>query len=253
VNNDLFTGLLIASGLLMASRLLEEPGSRFALLLGLVVAAAVLAKGQGTVLLLLAVVAVALLARRRNLTPLMFALTFFPGLIAFLGWSIWTWNRYETLNGSEAYLDLVGAGHPLGLIDFVGELWLNGWSSYWGAYDGGTLRWVTGFIILAALVAGLVGLLTGPGAWWRQQDERDRLILTGVVLVGLLLAAWIANDSGLADPHGRMFIGVVPAVVTLTITGIRRLAGDVVAVQTGIAAVALSGVYFLYWYLPFFY
>ena len=71
--------------------------------------------------------------------------------------------------------------------------------------------------------------------------------------VGLLGAAWVANDSGLAHPHGRMFIGAFPALSTLSIAGIRRLAGDIAAIQTGIGAVALSSVYFLSWYMPFFY
>ena len=253
VNNDLLAGLLLAAGTLMAGRLLEDRRNDEALLLGLMAAAAILTKGQGVVLLLVAVTAVALLLGRRQLTATIFALAVGPGLTALAGWSLWTWARYDTLNSSQAFLDLVGPFESLGLVDIAGELWLNGWSSYWGAYDGGSLRWITGMIVLAAIVAGLTGLVTGPRSWLDGLEGRDRLILSGVLLGGLLATAWVANDSGLAHPHGRMLIGAFPALTTLTVAGLRRLGGDVVVIQMGIATVGLSAVYFLFWYLPFFY
>ena len=182
VNNDLLTGLLLASGLLLATRVLERPRTDNSLLLGLLVAGAVLTKGQGLVLLLIAVAACALLLLRRQLTLRTLGLILVPGLLAFAAWTIWTWERYGTVNGSEAFLDLVGAAAPLGVVDFAGELWLNGWSSYWGAYDGGVLRWVTGLLILVVLAAGLYGISFGPEGWWKREESRDRLVLTGVLL-----------------------------------------------------------------------
>lgn len=253
VNNDLLAGLLLAAGTLMAARVLDDRRTDQALALGLLTGAAILTKGQGAVLLLVAVAACALLLARRQLTVTLFALSIGPGLVALAGWGIWTWNRYGTVNSVDAYLDLVGTTEPLGLLGFVEELWLNGWSSYWGAYDGGTLRWITGGIILVTVGAGLAGLFIGRRSWLERDEYRERLILCAVLFAGLLGAAWVANDSGLAHPHGRMMIGAFPALITLSVAGIRRLAGDIVVIQVGILTVALSGVYFLFWYLPFFY
>ncbi len=253
VNNDLLAGLFLASGTLMAARLLDDRRQDQALFLGLLTAAAVLTKGQGIVLLLVAATACGLLLARRQLSLSLLLMALAPGVLALAGWTAWTWARYETLNGADAYLDTVGVAETLGIGGFIEELWLNGWSSYWGAYDGGLLRWATGTILLVVLVVGFVGLLRGAGSWWQRPEYRERLLLCGVLCVGLLGTVWFANDSGLAHPHGRMLIGAVPALTTLTVAGMRRLGGEVLAVQVGLLAVALSGVYFLFWYLPFFY
>ncbi len=237
----------------MASRLLEDRRTDQALFLGLLTAAAIMTKGQGAVLLLVAVAATAILLARRQLNARLLGLAIGPGVIALSGWSLWTWMRYDTVNSSQAFLDLVGAVEPLGVGQFISELWLNGWSSYWGAYDGGTLRWITGGIILVIVAAGFIGLILRPESWLDSAEGRDRLILSGTLVAGLLAAAWVANDSGLAHPHGRMLIGAFPALTTLTIAGIRRLGGDIAVLQAGIATVTLSSVYFLFWYMPFFY
>ncbi|CAN5697020.1 hypothetical protein BH23CHL2_BH23CHL2_02050 [soil metagenome] len=253
VNNDLLAGLLLASGTLMASRLIGDRRNDQALYVGMIGAAAVLTKGQGAILLLVAVAAAGLLLYRKQLTVSMFLLMLAPGIVAMSVWSAWTYTHYDKINGANAFLDLVGSSRSLGVVDFTGELWLNSWSSYWGAYDAGTLRWVTGIILLIAVAAGLAGLFAGRDPWHRSSRGRQRLLLAGVLVAGMLAALWVANDSGLAHPHGRMLLGLFPALVTLTIAGIRRLGGDIAAIQVGALTVALSAVYFLFWYLPFFY
>ena len=253
VNNDLMAGLLIAAGALVASRLIEERSAGNALLLGLIGGAAALTKGQGAVVLLAAVVAVGLLLHRRQLTARIFLLALGPGIVALVAWGAWTYVEYGVLNGGNAFLDLVGPSQSLGLVDFAGNLWLNGWSSYWGAYDGGTLRWMTGVVTLAFGGAGMAGLAVGRGSWLQRADGRDRLLLTGTLVAGMLAALWVANDSGLAHPHGRMLLGIFPALVTLTVVGLRHMGGDIAAIQACAVLVALSGAYFLFWYLPFFY
>jgi len=253
VSNDLLAGLLLAAGTLMASRLLEERRIDQAVFLGLLGAAAVLTKGHGAVLLLVTVAALGLLLYRGQLTPVIFAAALGPGVAALVGWGLWTEARYGTFNGSNAFLDLVVPFDALGPFGFLEELWFNAWSSYWGAYDGGWLRWITGMLWLGIGIAGLAGLLTGRGGWTRTVEGRQRLLLAGALALGLLAALWAANSSGLAHPHGRMLIGIFPVLVTLAAAGLRRLGGDILALQVGVAAVALSGVYYLTWFLPFFY
>lgn len=252
-SNDLLAGLFLAAGTLMASRLLEDRRIDQALFLGLLGAAAVLTKGHGVVLLMVTVVALGLLLYRRQLTPVVFCAALLPGVVAFIGWGLWTQARYGTFNGSNAFLDMVVPFESLGVPSFLEELWFNAWSSYWGAYDGGWLRWVTGMVILGIVIAGMMGLLAGRDDWGQTAEGRQRLILSGALALGLLAALWAANASGLAHPHGRMLIGIFPALVTLTAAGLRRIGGDLLAAQLGFAAVALSGLFFLYWFLPFFY
>ncbi|MEZ4521253.1 MAG: glycosyltransferase family 39 protein [Thermomicrobiales bacterium] len=253
VNNDLLAGLMIAAGTLMASRLLEDRRTDQALFLGLIGAAAVLTKGQGSILLLVTLAALAILLRRRQLTASIFLLAIGPGVVGFLIWGAWTYSQYDVINSANAFVDIVGRSQSLGVADFVGELWLNSWSSYWGAYDGGSLRLITGLVLLLVSVSGAIGLFIGRDGWQSTAQHRDKLILCAVLFGGMIAALWIANDSGLAHPHGRMLLGVFPPLVTLVVAGVRRLGGDMAAVQIGALSVALSAAYFLFWYLPFFY
>lgn len=252
VNNDLMASLLIAAGTLMASRLLEDVRLDQALFLGLLTAAAVLTKSHGAVLLLVIVVAFAILQRRRQLRPAIALLALAPGLAALAGWTLWTWYRYDTLTGTDAFLDLVTPFEPLSLPVFIEELWLNGWSSYWGAYDGGLLRWVTGLAVLTAFAGGAAGIVRMRGGMDRDVVDQ-RLMLSGALAAGLLAAVWLANDSGLAHPHGRMILALYPALATLAAGGLCRLAGTQGAVIAAGGVIALSAVYYLGWFLPFFY
>jgi hypothetical protein len=252
VNNDLMAGLLIASGVLMASRLLENARLDQALLLGLLAGASILTKSHGAVLLLVAVAALALLYRRGTLRPALAVLTLVPGLVALAGWTLWTSDRYGTLTGADAFLDLVTPFEPLGPLRFLEALWLNAWSSYWGAYDGGWLRWATGVAIVGFVAAGIAGLVK---ARERIDWERytARLALAGALAVGLLLVVVLANESGLAGPHGRMILALYPPLATLAADGIHRLAGTLGVGIAGGGIVALSAVYYLGWFMPFFY
>ncbi len=253
VNNDLLVGAVLAAGVLMASRLLEDRRVDQAIFLGLLNSAAIISKGQGAVLLLVTIVALGILAHRRQGTPLIFAASLAPGILSLGAATIWNEVRYGHLTGASAFLDLVVPFEPLGPAGFVGEVWLNSWSSYWGAYDGGGLKWLTGIFLLLAMAAGLIGLFTGRNPWHRTPEGRQRLALTGTLVLGTLIALWIANDSGLAHPHGRMLLGVIPPVVTLTVAGFRRLAGETGVLQLGVAVVGLSAVFYVLWFVPLFY
>jgi hypothetical protein len=252
VNNDLMAALLIAAGVLLASRLLEDGRVDEAFLLGLLSGAALLTKSHGVLLLFVALAALAMLYRRQQLRPLVALLALGPGLVALAGWTLWTWSRYGALTGADAFLDLITPFEPLSPLSLLEALWLNGWSSYWGAYDGGLLRWITGFVIVAILAAGIAGIVRA-----RAEIEREvthaRLVLSGTLAICLLAVVVLANESGLAHPHGRMILALYPALATLAAGGLFRLAGAEGVVFACGSVVLLSAVYYLGWFLPFFY
>ena len=255
VNNDLLVGLLLASGTLLAARLLETRQVDVALYLGLVSGAAILTKGQGAVVLLVIAASIGLLTIRKQLTAKIATLIVIPPVACLLVWVFWTFTRYEQIVASSAFLDFVGPSQSLGVGDFALELWLNGWSSYWGSYaaQAGNLRPVTGILAGVAIVAGLAGVTTGRDAWLHGERGRERLVLIGALFVGLIAVMWIANSSGLARPHGRMMLGAYPAIATIVIGGIHRLLGEIAAIQVSAVSVGASAVFFLFWFMPFFY
>lgn len=245
VNNDLLAALFVSSGLLMAIRLLNGVTGQKAVILGALGAAAVLTKMHGVLLLALIALTLLILYRQQRLDRVTAAVTVLPGALATAGWTLWTYNRYGTLTGSGAFLDLTTPFDPLPVREFAANLWLNGWSSYWGAYDGGWLRIATGVLL------GLVAVVAAAGIT-RAGIRRSDLLLTATLAGGLIVTLWIANQGGLVHPHGRILLPVYPALGTLVAGGWSRWFGTGGAVAVAAIIVGASVFYFGYWFYPFF-
>lgn len=245
VNNDLLAGLLIATGTLMAARLVEDGRRDEALYLGGLGALAVLTKSHGVILLAVIAVALALLWRSGRLTPFIVAVTLLPGLTALAVWTGFIYNRYGTWTGSGAFLDLVEPFEPSSPFSFLEQLWLNTWTSYWSAYDGGWLRIVTGIVMAAIVIAGL---------WWLRANppRSEFLILTGTLALGLLIALIAGDRSGLVHPQGRIILPIIPPLAVLVMGGWYRRFNTTGPLAAAAVTVGLSGFFYLYWFYPFF-
>lgn len=245
VNNDLLAGLLIATGTMMAARLVEDSRRDEAPILGGLGAAAVLTKSHGVVLLAVIAVALLLLWRSGKLTPFIAAVSLLPGLTALAGWTLFIHNRYGTWTGAGAFLDLVEPFEPSSPLGFLEQLWLNTWTSYWSAYDGGWLRILTGITMLAIVIAGL---------WWLRANppRPEFLILTGTLALGLLIALITGDQSGLVHPQGRILLPLIPPLAVLVIGGWSHRFGTAGPLATAAVTVGLSGFFYLYWFYPFF-
>jgi hypothetical protein len=244
VNNDLLVAVLVGAAVLVASRLLSDPGLGRALLLGGLGAAAVLTKGQGGLVLVLAAVVVFVLGRRRALDVSTAVACLAPGLVALAAWAFVSHRRYGEWSPVDAFLDLVVPFQPLSTGTFAEGLVLNSWSSYWVAYDGGALRIVTGTVVAAIAVLGLVPLL-------RVGELRLALLLTGVVGAGLVATLWLGNARGLVHPQGRVLLPALAPVAALVAGGWHRWLGRAGAVAP-LAVAAMSAVFFVTWFQPFF-
>lgn len=248
VNNDLMAATLISLGLLSTLRLIDRPTTGNALIAGLVAAAAILTKSPGLISLGLLTIALWLIWRREKLSLTVIVATLAPGTIAFLLWTAFIYGRYETLTGSTAFLRLVVPFSPLPVGEFLVQVWLNGWSSYWSAYDGGWLRILIGLVSLGLIAGALYGVCTGK----RTPRIREGLLFTGLLGAALLAVLWVGNISGLVHPHGRIILPVYPALAALTAGGWTRLRHDaalVPAIIACLAALISAG----FWFLPFFY
>jgi hypothetical protein len=245
VNNDLLVAVLTGAAVLVAWRLLSDPGRGRALLLGGLGAAAVLTKGQGALVLALAAVVVVVLRRRRALDVSTAVACLAPGLVAVAAWALVSHQRYGEWSPVEAFLGFVVPFQRLSTGTFAEGLVLNSWSSYWVAYDGGTLRIVTGTVVAAIAVLGLVPLL-------RVGELRLALLLTGVLGTGLVIGLWLGNARGLVHPQGRVLLPVLPPVAALVAGGWHRWLGRAGAAAAPLAAAAMSAVFFVTWFQPFF-
>lgn len=248
VNNDLMSATLISVGLLATLRLLDRPDMRNAALAGLVAAAAILTKSPGLLALGVVVLGLGLIWRRGRLTPAVAVTAIGPGVVALLLWTAFIYERYGVLNGTAAFLDLVVPFDPLPVGEFFIRVWLNGWSSYWGAYDGGWLRVLIGIGGLGIIGVAAYGLAQSDAA----RRPYEGVVFTGALGVGLLAVLWVGNTSGLVHPHGRIMLPVYPALAALTAGGWSRLHRRWAVVPAGIAclgALISAG----YWFLPFFY
>lgn len=245
VNNDLLVALLVSAALLAAVDLLRAPTARTALILGLLAAGAVLTKSTGLLALLLAVAAVVVLAYRKQLTIALATRALAPGLAVAALWALFTQRRYGVWSGSDAFLEIVTPFPPAGPADFLERLWLNAWSSYWGAYDAGVWKLAAGVLLAVVVIGGLIGL-------WGRPETLPALALTGLLCAGLVAGLWSAYDDGLTAPHGRMLLPAVPAVAALVAGG---LAGRFGMRALGLAVAAVLGIsagFFVGWFYPFF-
>lgn len=245
VSNDLLVALLVSATLLCAVELLRRPRAGVALVLGLLVAGAVLTKSTGLLALLIALAAVLNLAYRRQVTIAIILRALVPGLSAGVLWALFTRQRYGVWNGTNAFLEIITPFPPVGPRDFMERLWLNAWSSYWGAYDAQRWKIVTGALLALVVLAGLASL-------WGRRDVLLPLALTGLVCAGLVAGLWSAYDSGLATPHGRMLLPVFPPLAALVAGGLTERFG-VGALALAVAAVlGMSAIFFVGWLYPFF-
>ena len=248
VNNDLLSATLISVGLLATLRLIDRPDMRNAVLAGLVAAAAILTKSPGLLALGIVVLGLGLVWRRERLTPAVAVAATVPGVVVWLLWTVFVYQRYGVLNGTNAFLDLVVPFDPLPVGEFLVQVWLNGWSSYWGAYDGGWLRVLIGIVGLGIVTVAAYGLTRGDAA----RRPYEGVVFTGALGVGLLAVLWVGNTSGLVHPHGRIMLPVYPALAALTAGGWARLHRRWALAPAMIACVgALISAGF--WFLPFFY
>jgi hypothetical protein len=185
------------------------------------------------------------LAYRRQLTVRLAARALVPGLGAAALWALFTQRRYGVWSGSDAFLVIVTPFPPDGPRDFLERLWLNAWSSYFGAYDAGAWEIVAGILLAVIVIAGLIGL-------WGRPETLPALALTGLLCLGLLAGLWRAYDDGLTTPHGRMLLPAVPAVAALVAGGLARRFG-MRGLGLAVAAVlGMSAVFFVGWLYPFF-
>ncbi|MBA2451814.1 MAG: glycosyltransferase family 39 protein [Chloroflexia bacterium] len=248
VNNDLMSATLIGVGLLATLRLIDRPDMRNGAVAGLVAAAAILTKSPGLLALGVVAVGLGLVWRRGRLTPTVAVAAIGPGAAAFLLWTAFIYERYGVLTGTSAFLDLVVPFDPLPVSEFFIRVWLNGWSSYWGAYDGGWLRVLIGVAGLGVIGVATYGLSRGDAL----RFPYDGVVFTGALGIGLLAVLWVGNTSGLVHPHGRIMLPVYPALAALTAGGWARLHRRWALAPAGIVCLgALISAGF--WFLPFFY
>jgi hypothetical protein len=245
VNNDLLVALLLSGTLLAVVQFLRRPTARWALVLGLVAAAAVLTKTTGLLALLLAGAVTIPLVRRHGSGLASVALALGPGVAIVSLLALFTRWRYGVWNGSDAFLVLITPFEPLGPREFLTQLWFNAWSSYWGAYDGGWWRIAAGLLLALAVAAGLLSL-------WKRRSAYMPLMLTGLLVAGLLAGLWSADQSGLAHPHGRMLLPAFPPVAALVAGGLTQRFGTVALALAVAAELGMSGAYFVGWFYPFF-
>lgn len=248
VNNDLLVATLISLGLLATLRMIDQPDPRRAAIVGLIVVAAVLTKSSGLLLLGLVGLALGIVWRRGRLSSDTVLAALGPGVVVLLVWTAFIRGRYGTWTGTNAFLDLAIPFDPLPVGEFLARVWLNGWSSYWGAYDGGWLRVLIGVSGLAILGVAAYGLA--------RTDEPRRpyagALFTGVLGVGLLAVLWAGNASGLVHPHGRIMLPVYPMLAAMTAGGwarINRRWAPAPAMLACVGALISAG----FWFLPFFY
>lgn len=248
VNNDLLAASLMSLGLLVTLRLIDRPDMRNAVVAGLVAAAAVLTKSPGLLALGVVVVGLIMVWRRGRLSPSVAIAAIGPGTLALLLWTAFVYDRYGILNGTNAFLDLVVPFDPLPVGEFFVRVWLNGWSSYWGAYDGGWLRVLIGMVGLGIILVAAYGFSRGEPA----RRPYEAAMFTGALGLGLLAVLWVGNTSGLVYPHGRIMLPDYPALAALTAGGWAKLHHRGALAPAGIACVgALISAGF--WFLPFFY
>ena len=161
VNNDLMSATLISVGLLATLRMIDSPDLRNASIVGMVTAAAILTKSPGLLALGVAVLGLGLIWRSGRLSTVVAVAATAPGIVAFLLWMPFIHGRYGALTGTTAFLDLVIPFDSLPVGEFLLQVWLNGWSSYWGAYDGGWLRVSIGIVGLGIVAVAAYGLTRG--------------------------------------------------------------------------------------------
>lgn len=248
VNNDLMAATLISLALLATLRLIDRPTASGGALAGCLTAAAILTKSSGVLLFGLLIVGLALVWRRGRLTPAIAGATLAPGLATLLLWTAFIRDRYGVWTGTNAFLELVTPFEPIEPGEFLGRVWFNGWSSYWGAYDGGWLRILIGITGMALMAAAAYGMFRRE----RTQRSYEGLVFTGALGAGLVIVLWAGNTSGLVHPHGRIMLPVYPALAALTAGGWSRLhqyGALVPAAIAGLGALLSAG----YWFVPFFY
>ncbi len=254
VNNDLLVATLISVGLLATLRLVDRPGTRKALLAGLIVAAAIVSKAPGLVALGVLVAGLGLIRRHRRLTPAIAIAAAAPGIAVLALWTLFIYTRYGVLSGTSAFLDMVVPFDPLPASEFLIRVWLNGWSSYWGAYDGGWLRISIGIIGAAIVAVAVIGLVFRRGDDSRNMPGRqyETLMLSGLLGIGLIAVLWVGNTSSMVHPHGRIMLPAYPALAAMSCGGWARLHRNGALVPALIACLgALISAGF--WFLPFFY
>ncbi|HLI51588.1 MAG TPA: hypothetical protein VKU87_07300 [Thermomicrobiaceae bacterium] len=290
VNNDLLAATLIAAGVLQATRLVERPGARRALVAGLIGAAAILTKAHGALLLPIFAVGLVLIAVHRanpsgdhlvkmyneirdNLRTyaVYSGLALGPGVVAGMAWAAWTYHLYGVWQGSDAFLRVIRPFKPVSTKTWVELILLNTWESYTGPFNREWLK--VGCLMLVAVLAliALRGLLRRPiptaGLWF-----------TGVLSLGLLVILWIGNQQGLVPPQGRILLPVFPPLAALVTGGwFRIVASPKLSLKTPLPAsgegyvrvggegrylalsllptmlaVAASAIYLFGWFIPYF-
>lgn len=248
VNNDLMTAALIGLGLLATLRLIDRPDTPNALLAGGITAAAILTKSPGVLLFGLLVIGLGLIWRAGRLSPALAAFSLVPGIAALLFWTVFIHERYDVWTGSNAFLELVAPFEPVSPGEFFIQVWFNGWSSYWSAYDGGWLRLLIGITGMLLIAVAAYGIFQRPGT----QRAYEGLLFTGVLGAGLVVVLWVGNTSGLVHPHGRIMLPVYPALAAMIAGGWARLHRRGALVPAAIACLGAL-VSAAFWFLPFFY
>jgi hypothetical protein len=246
VNNDLMAATLIAAGFLASTLLLRRPSVQRAAVLGVITAAAILTKSHGIILLPIVVLGLFFLWRRNQLTAALSAAALLPGLLAFIAWSAWIYERYGTLTGTGAFLSFAQPFEPLSSWDFVRAVVLHSWSSYWATYDGGMFEVLAGIGLLAIIAIGLISVLR------RGSIAIEELALSGAAGILMLAILWYGNTSGLVYPQGRIVLPLMPVIVALVSTGWDLLPGRGTVWIVAAYAVSMSIGFILFWFIPFF-
>lgn len=290
VNNDLLAATLIALGVLQATRFVERPGYRRALVAGLIGAAAILTKAHGALLLPIFAVAIALLVVRmagesgvRSITAVLqevrsslrtYAsyglLSLSPGVVAGAAWAVWTRHLYGVWEGSNAFLQIIRPFKPVAAKTWIELILLNTWESYTGPFNREWLKVACLLLVAVLALIALRGILRRPvpvvGLW-----------LTGVLGIGLLAILWIGNQQGLVPPQGRILLPIFPALAALVTGGWFRVVGShetpgnvtsptpvlgegawrerektILCLLPALLGLAASAIYLFGWFIPYF-
>lgn len=284
VNNDLLLALLLAAGLLAATRFVARPSPRAALWMGLVAAAAILTKEDGLLLLPVNAVALGLVWwRGRSLisSPSPAAapsgargegssfgspspahwerglggeelLALSPGIVAGLLVTWWTYHTYGVLQGTSAFLRMTRPFPAQSPERFVRLILLNTWESYTNSAHELPLRLACLAGVVGIALVALIGLRRRKGAGERLPVSG--LVLAGVLGLGLLATLWLGNRWGLVPPQGRLIIAIFPVLGALIAGGWEyalRATSRGPLVPTALAWLATL-LYTVVWFIPYY-